>query len=209
MSSKNLVLIGAGGHARACIDVLDDCGGWRILGLVGLPEELTEQHLGHSVIGTDQGLDELREACRHVLITVGQIESPQARERLYHRVVELGFELPTIVARDACVSRSATIGKGTIVMHGAIINAGAVIGHNCIVNTRALIEHDSVVEDHCHVSTGAILNGGVHVGAGTFIGSGSTVKQGVRIGRRSLVGMGVSVRHDQPDHARYVGSDIK
>lgn len=208
MSLADLVLIGAGGHARACIDIIEDRGGWRIVGLVGLPEELGTEYFGYRVVGTDQNLRALRESCGHALITVGQIETATLRERLYRQATELGFDFPSIVARDAYVARSAVIGDGTIVMHGAIINAGARVGQNCIINSRALIEHDAVVEDHCHISTGTILNGGVYVGAGSFIGSGSTLKQGVRVGRRCLVGMGCAVRRDLAEDTRFTGANI-
>lgn len=205
MNCTDIILIGAGGHARACIDVIEDAGHFRIVGLVGLPEELGIDYFGHRVIGSDATLGELRSRCQHALVTVGHMETPYLREQLYHRAVELGFELPPIVARDAIVSRFAAIGSGTIVMHGAVVNAGAAVGVNCIVNTRALVEHDALVQDHCHISTAAVLNGGVRVGSGSFIGSGSVIKEGISVGTRCLIGMGCSVRHNRPDNSRYTG----
>lgn len=207
MSKPSLILIGAGGHAHACIDVIEQHGQYQIAGLVGMPEEMHAQHLGYSVIATDHDLAELAKAYQYVLITVGQIRSPDSRIRLYQQATELGFQLPVVIAPTAHVSRHATIGAGTLVMHGAIVNAGARVGNNCIINTRALVEHDATVEDHCHVSTGAILNGNVCIGAGSYIGSGSVIKEGVSIGKGCLVGMGLSVRHNQADHARFVGND--
>lgn len=207
MSKPSLILIGAGGHAHACIDVIEQHGQYQIAGLVGMPEEMHAQHLGYSVIATDRNLAELAKAYQYVLITVGQIRSPDSRIRLYQQATELGFQLPVVIAPTAHVSRHATIGAGTLVMHGAIVNAGARVGNNCIINTRALVEHDATVEDHCHVSTGAILNGNVCIGAGSYIGSGSVIKEGVSIGKGCLVGMGLSVRHNQADHARFVGND--
>lgn len=207
MSKPSLILIGAGGHAHACIDVIEQHGQYQIAGLVGMPEEMHAQHLGYSIIATDRNLAELAKAYQYVLITVGQIRSPDSRIRLYQQATELGFQLPVVIAPTAHVSRHATIGAGTLVMHGAIVNAGARVGNNCIINTRALVEHDATVEDHCHVSTGAILNGNVCIGAGSYIGSGSVIKEGVSIGKGCLVGMGLSVRHNQADHARFVGND--
>lgn len=207
MSKPSLILIGAGGHAHACIDVIEQHGQYQIAGLVGMPEEMHAQHLGYSVIATDRNLAELAKAYQYVLITVGQIRSPDSRIRLYQQATELGFQLPVVIAPTAHVSRHATIGAGTLVMHGAIVNAGARVGNNCIINTRALVEHDATVEDHCHVSTGAILNGNVRIGAGSYIGSGSVIKEGVSIGKGCLVGMCLSVRHNQADHARFVGND--
>jgi sugar O-acyltransferase (sialic acid O-acetyltransferase NeuD family) len=207
MSKPDLILIGAGGHAHACIDVIERHGQYRIAGLVGQPEEMHARHLGYSVIATDSDLPELAKEYQYAFIAVGQIRSPDNRIRLYQQAAGLGFQLPTIIAPTAYVSRHAAIGIGTVVMHHAIVNAGARVGNNCIINTRALLEHDATVEDHCHLSTGTILNGDVRIGAGSFVGSGSIVKEGVALGKSSVVGMGLSVRHSQADHSRFVGND--
>ena len=148
MSKPNLILIGAGGHAHACIDVIEQHGGYQIAGLVGMPEEIHACHFGYTVIATDSDLPEIAKIYQYALITVGQIRSPDLRERLYQRVAGLGFQLPVIIAPTAHVSSHTTVGAGTIVMHGAIVNAGAKVGRNCIVNTRALVEHDATVGDH-------------------------------------------------------------
>lgn len=207
MSKPRLILIGAGGHAHACIDVIEQHGQYRIAGLVGMLEEMHTRHLDYCVIATDNDLPELAKEYQYAFITVGHIQSPDNRMRLYQQSIELGFQLPVVIAPTAHVSRHATIGAGTIVMHGAIVNAGATVGNNCIINTRALVEHDATVEDHCHISTGAILNGDVNIGAGSFVGSGSVIKEGVALGKGCVVGMGLSVRHNQADHARFVGND--
>ena len=207
MSKPKLILIGAGGHTHACIDVIEQHGGYQIAGLVGMPEEMHTQHLGYAVIATDNYLPQLAKTCQFAFITVGQIQTPDHRIRLYQQANKLGFQLPAIIAPSAHVSRHAAIGAGTIVMHGAIVNAGATVGNNCIINTRALIEHDATVEDHCHISTGAILNGNVSIGAGCFVGSGSVIKEGITLGKRCVVGMCLSVRHNQTDQARFVGYD--
>ena len=207
MSKPSLILIGAGGHAHACIDVIERHGQYQIAGLVGMPEEMHAEHLGYAVIATDNDLPQLAKTCQFAFITVGQIQTPDHRIRLFQQATELGFQLPVLIAPSAHVSRHAAIGAGTIVMHGAIVNAGATVGNNCIINTRALIEHDATVEDHCHISTGAILNGNVSISAGCFVGSGSVIKEGITLGKRCVVGMGLSVRRNQVDQARFVGYD--
>jgi sugar O-acyltransferase (sialic acid O-acetyltransferase NeuD family) len=205
MLKNHLVLIGAGGHARSCIDVIEQEDKFRIAGLVGLAEETGSKIFNYEVMSTDAGLDELAARFKHALVTLGQIASPVERIRLFDLSVKAGFVFPTIIAPSAYVSPHATIGVGTIVMHGAIINPGVIIGSNCIINSRALIEHGSQVADHCHVSTGAILNGNTSIGIGGFIGSGAIIKEGVSIGARSLVGMGLSVRHDLPENSLFLG----
>uniref|UniRef100_UPI0040478740 acetyltransferase n=1 Tax=Polynucleobacter sp. TaxID=2029855 RepID=UPI0040478740 len=196
MSKSDLILIGAGGHARSCIDVIEQQGHFKICGLVGLPEQISMELLGYRVIGVDADLPMLVEKYQYALITIGQIEKAFHRIKLFQKATFCGFQLPAIISPFAYVSRSAKIGPGSIVMHGAIVNSGAKVGENCIINSNALIEHDVDVESHCHISTGAILNGGVSVGPRTFIGSGSVIKEGVKIHGDCTVGAGLTVRHN-------------
>lgn len=205
MSAPNLLLIGAGGHARACIDVVEQHSGYRISGLVGKPNEVRQKRFGYEVVGTDDDLEKLAEIHSHALIAVGQIQSVEYRARIFVQLVKIGFKLPVIISPSAYVSPHAEIGIGTIIMHGAIVNAGAKVGENCIINTRALIEHDVKVGNQCHVSTGAILNGCAGVGDTSFIGSGSIIREGVTLGTGCFIGMGVTITSDQSNFSRIVG----
>ena len=205
MSKPNIILIGAGGHAHSCIDVIEQQSKYQIAGLVGMPHEMHDNHLGYRVIATDDDLPQLVKEYAYALVSLGQILSPDSRIRLYQQALKLGFQLPVIIAPTAYVSRHATLGSGTIVMHGSIVNAGVRVGDNCIINNRSLLEHDSMVGDHCHISTGAILNGGVTIGVGSFIGSGTVIKEGINIGQACVIGMDLCVRHNHLDHSRYTG----
>jgi sugar O-acyltransferase (sialic acid O-acetyltransferase NeuD family) len=207
MDKPSLILIGAGGHARACIDVIEHLGAFKIAGLTGTEEELQNELMGYPVIGTDTDLPELAKQYQYALITIGQIESPLVRQRLYEQALALGFKLPVIISSLAHVSCHALVGCGTIVMHGAIVNANAKVGNNCIINNKALIEHDVTVGDHCHISTGAIVNGAANIGRGSFVGSGSVIKQGITLGSRCVVGMGMSVRHHHVEKSRILTSN--
>ena len=206
MSKPSLILIGAGGHARACIDVIEHLDTFDIAGLIGNEEELQHECLGYRVIATDSDFAKLAKQYQYAIITVGQIESALLRQRFYDQAVVIGFKLPTIISPTAHVSRHAVVGDGTMVMHGAIVNAGAKVGNNCIINTNALIEHDAIVADNCHISTGAIVNGAANIGFGSFVGSGSIIKQGTRLGSNSVVGMGITVRHDHTENSRILTS---
>ena len=205
---KNLILIGAGGHARSCIDVIEQEGKFKITGIVGLESDLGLQVNGYEVIATDKDLSTLIGKAQFALIALGQISSPDARVSLLQRALKAGFGLASVVSPSAYVSPSAQIGRGTIVMHGAIINYGVKVGSNCIINSRALLEHDSLVSDNCHISTGAILNGGVIVDEGCFIGSGTIVKEGVSIGEHSLIGMGSLLRANLSPNSRFLGESL-
>lgn len=206
MNRNELILVGGGGHCRACIEVIEQHGGYRIAGLLDLPDLQGNLVLGYPVIGCDDDIPGLiAGGRRHFLITLGQIKSAGRRQALFESIKTSGGVLPTIVSPLAHVSRHAMVAEGTIVMHGALINAGTRIGRNCIVNSRALVEHDAQVGDHCHISTACVLNGGVRVGEGSFVGSNAVTLQEIEIGRHSVVGAGTLVRQSLPPNSLFVG----
>ncbi|WP_169763636.1 NeuD/PglB/VioB family sugar acetyltransferase [Campylobacter mucosalis] len=188
---KDIVLIGGGGHAKSCIDVIELEGKFKIYGIVD--SKVKDSVLGHKVIGTDDDLPEIFKTCQNAIVCIGHIKSNEARVRAFLNLKQIGFNLPTIISPLAYVSKHAVIGKGSIVMHHALINAGARVGENCIINSKALIEHDAVVEDNCHISTASVLNGGVVVRENTFFGSNSMAREYITIGKNCVVGGGMRI----------------
>jgi sugar O-acyltransferase (sialic acid O-acetyltransferase NeuD family) len=172
---------------------------YAIVGLVGGAGEVGTTTLGYPVLGADPDLSAIVAKYGRALVAVGQIKTPEPRMRIFARLVSLGCELPVIVSPNACVSRHATLGAGTIVMHGAVVNARASVGRNCILNTRSVVEHDSRIADHCHVATGAIVNGAASIGEGTFVGSQSCIRQEIKVGAHCVIGMGQRVLADCTD----------
>jgi sugar O-acyltransferase (sialic acid O-acetyltransferase NeuD family) len=209
MTQADLVLVGGGVHARACLDVIRAEGRFRVVGIADKPEMLGTTVLGVPVIGTDEDLPAMTARGLKFLVALGQIRTPEPRKRLYSTLKRLGLKLPTIVAPTAYVSPDAEVGEGSIVMHMAVVGPGARVGVNCIVNSCALVEHNAIVGDHCHVATGALLNGGCLVADETFIGSGAVLRQGIRIGKMAIVGMGALVTRDLADHEILLGNAMK
>ncbi len=195
---EKIILIGGGGHCKACIDVIELSGHFHIEGIVDVPDKLHKKLLGYEIIATDDDLPQLVNENENFLVTLGQIKSPEKRIRIYQTLKESGVKLPVIISPLAYVSKHVEIGNGTIIMHHALINAGAKIGSNCIINSKALIEHDATIGDHCHIATGAIINGGVKVGSGTFFGSSSITREYIEIGDHCIIGGGSSVLKNLP-----------
>jgi sugar O-acyltransferase (sialic acid O-acetyltransferase NeuD family) len=172
-----LILIGGGGHCASCVDVIELEGKYEIAGFVD--KEANCKLFDYPLLGNDESLAELRRKFDYALITLGQIKSPEVRNRLFQQAKLLGYTFPSIISPRAYVSKHTVLGEGTIIMHDALINARANIGCNCIINTKVLVEHDAVIEDNCHVATGAIINGGTLVKRGTFVGSNAVTKEAV------------------------------
>ena len=187
---KKIILIGGGGHCKSAIDVIEQEGKFRIVGIIDKKNLLGLKILGYPIIGTDTDITKLAKKYQNALITIGFVKNPYLRIKLFNLAKRAGFKFPFIVSPRAYVSKHSKLGFGTIVMHNAIVNANSSIGNNCIINSKALIEHDCQISSHSHISTNAIINGGVKVGPGCFIGSNVTTKHKINIKRKSFIKAG-------------------
>ena len=206
LNKKEIIIIGAGGHAKSCIDVIEQEGKYNIVGLIGVENEEEKEILNYKVIGLDSSLNELSKKYKYAFNAIGQIKTPQLRISAFKNLQELGFITPSIISPNSQISPHASIGSGTIVMHGVIINSDVKIGSNCIINSNSLLEHDVEVENNCHISTGAILNGNVKVKSNSFIGSGTIIKEGVLIEENCVIGMGLSIKKNINKSLIYSGA---
>lgn len=188
-SQKEILLIGGGGHCKACIDVIEKEGKYKIAGIIDntLYSNHIKEVLGYPILGKDEDLTELRKNFKYALVTIGQIKTPFPRIKLYNKLKELDYILPTIISPLAYTARGVTISEGTVIMHHALLNTSSKIGKMCIINTKALIEHDCIVQDFCHISTGAILNGSCIVEKQSFIGSNMGIKHSQIIPEKSII----------------------
>ena len=187
---NKIILIGAGGHCKSVIDVIEQEAKFKISGIVDKPNLLGCKVLGYSVIGNDYDLKDLAKKYKYALISVGQIKSASSRVKLFKLANKAGFYLPSIISPRAYVSKHSKIGNGTIIMHDAVVNANSIINENCIINSKALIEHDCLISSHCHVSTNTTINGGVKIGSKCFIGSNVTTKENIIIKDNSFIKAG-------------------
>ena len=187
---QTLILLGGGGHCKSCIDVIEQTEQFKVVGILDKQELVGQKVLGYDIIGTDELIERLLAEDHEFLITVGQIQTSQLRQKLFAKLKACHAKLATVISPRAYVSIHASVEEGTIVMHDALVNTNARIGKNCIINSKALIEHDVIVEDHCHISTAAVINGGTEVKNGSFFGSNSVSKEYVKTPRGAFIKAG-------------------
>tara|TARA_B100000035_G_C21024716_1_gene565665 strand:- start:1807 stop:2388 length:582 start_codon:yes stop_codon:yes gene_type:complete len=186
---KKIILIGAGGHAKSCIDIITDLKKYKISYLL---EKKKSKHFTeyNKMNYNERNLLKIRKKIQLALVAFGQIKDKSKRENVFNQLKKIGFKLPVIISKTSYVSKKSKILEGTIIMHKSIINTNVKIGYNNIINTGSIIEHDVSIGNHNHIAPGAIINGGVLIGNNCFIGSGSIIKQGLKIKNNSFIQAG-------------------
>lgn len=200
-NGNQIVIIGGGGHAKMCIDILKQMNLFEIYGIIDKDLEVGEQVLGIPVVGKDEDLSSIyNKGIRLAVNGIGAATNHSIRGKIFRKLKDIGFTLPNLIHPKAAVEPSVKMGEGNQIMANSVIGSDARIGNNCIINSGAVVSHDSVLKDNVHITPGAILAGKVVIGCDTLIGMGSTVYQNLQIGNNVTVFNGLNIIQDIKDN---------
>ncbi len=205
---KRLLLVGGGGH---CSSVLDSVLSLSLYDEVGVIDyDKSASSLGVPMVGDDEDLPDLKNrGWTDAFVSLGSIGKTDVRRRLFEKLKEIGFAMPSIVDPSSIVSKSAFLEEGVYVGKKAVINTGAKIGKCAIINTGSIIEHDCRVGDFVHISPGSVVCGQVFVGDDSHIGANTVVRQGINIGNHTMIGAGSVVVKDIADNVTAFGNSCR
>jgi len=198
---QEVVVVGAGGHAKVCVELLR-ASSIPVAFCIG-GDDSGEYCVGVPVLKGDDHLKRLRdEGYSQAFVAIG---SNVVRQRLGTAVRSLGYQLVNAVSPSAVISPTARLGQGIAVMAGAVINADSSIADLAIINTSASVDHDGRIGEAVHIAPQCGLAGNVTVGARTFLGIGSRVIPGISIGEDVLAGAGSVIISHLESGTRVVG----
>lgn len=202
---SEVVVFGAGGHAKVVADVLRSAG---VVVRAFLAASANESIGGVPVLDESTAVEEMA--------VVGELPGAfvaigdnSVRTRVAARVRERGFSLVNAISPTAYLAHDVVLGTGILIAPQAAINAASVIGDDVIINTGATVDHDNTISTGAHIAPGSHLAGNVSVGERSFLGVGTAVIPGITIGADAVVGAGSVVIRDIPSHARAWGNPAR
>ncbi|MGH1288388.1 acetyltransferase [Bacillus toyonensis] len=203
---KKIALIGQGGHAQVIQDMIHTNGSFKIIAFFDdkYKSLCKANEIYYGPISSIQTLR--REIEFQLIIAIG---NNTVREKIAEQLHFNDDCYESIIHPTAWISKSATIGRGTVIMPNVTINADTIIGRHVIVNTSSVVEHDNCIGDFVHIGPNATLTGAVTIGNVTQIGAGVTIIPNLIIGARSMIGAGATVIHNIPSYCTAVGLPAK
>ena len=202
--NKNVVIIGAGGHAKVIADIIDKSKDI-VVGFLDdnkTKGDIIIKEKQYKVIGR---IDD----CKKIQLEYPEMEfiiaigNNKVRKQIAERYKDLKFY--TAIHPSSQIALDVKIDEGTVVMANTSINTAAKIKKHCIINTGAVVEHDNIIEDYVHVSPNATLCGTVQIGELTHIGAGTTIKNNISICHACIIGAGSVVIKNINEPSTYIG----
>lgn len=202
---KEIIVLGAGGHAKVCIELLRAMGE-KIAFCIG-EKNSPDFCMNVNVLKGDENLNTLRTKGYFKLFVA--IGSNKLRERLANFGIEQGYELVNAISPNAVISPSVNLGMGIAVMAGAVINAETTISNLAVINTGATVDHDCKIGTAVHIAPQCGLAGNVQVDQRSFLGVGCKVIPDISIGENVIIGAGSVVIHNIKNNVTAVGVPAK
>lgn len=207
--SKDVAIIGAGGHAKAIANIIYKSGD-NVKGFLDDNIEIGTiiiKERKYKVIGKINDVLNLNQMHPDLefIIGIGNNDTRKKIAKQYEGMIKFY----TAIDPSSQIALDVEIGKGSVVLANACINTSAKIGKHCIINTAAIIEHDNILEDYVHVSPNATLSGTVKVETMTHIGSGATVRNNINICNDCIIGAGAVVIKNIEKPGSYAGIPVK
>jgi sugar O-acyltransferase (sialic acid O-acetyltransferase NeuD family) len=209
---EDLIILGAGGTSReiaeAVADINRDQGRWN---LVGFLDDDSAKHgktaAGVPILGS---IDRAKHyAAARFIIGVAIAGDPWRRKMIVERLALPRERFATIVHPSATVSRSATVGLGTAILHNTVVTTDVVIGDHVLIHYNATIAHDAVIDDFVTMAPGSLIAGSVRLCAGVYLGAGSQVINDVTVNEAALVGFGAVVIRNVTSGTTVVGNPAR
>jgi UDP-perosamine 4-acetyltransferase len=189
-----VIIVGAGGHAKVCIEILREMGE-KISFCIG-GSDSPENCLDIPVLRGDEHIQILR-------------HKGYFRAKLGNDCIREGYQIINAISSHAIISPSVKLGCGVAVMAGSVINAESIIEDFAIINTGATIDHDCRIGRAAHIAPQCGLAGRVSVGPQSILGIGCKVIPEIKIGEQVTVGAGSVVVRDIGSNATAVGVPAK
>ncbi|MGI9646907.1 MAG: acetyltransferase [Acidimicrobiia bacterium] len=199
---ERIILIGAGGHAKSVIGVLEREDRWDLVGLLD-DDPRTDSVLDYPVLGDREKAPDLHDSgITRAHVSIGDNAT---RSTLASEMAEIGFTLVSIFDPTAVQFDHTRVGAGSFIHAYAVLGATVQIGDLAIISVHAAVGHDSVLGNSVHLAPKVQLAGDVKVGDGTFLGTGTVVLPGVTIGTGVVVGADSLVNQDVEDNTVVAG----
>lgn len=205
----DIVILGAGGHARVLLATLSLLGLRPVGCLAKTPPDAADWPDDVPHIGDDDCLARFDPARVQLVNGRGSVGSTSDRQAVFGRGKADGFTFASVIHPMAIVDKSVRIGEGVEIMAGAVVQNGVTMDCNVLINTASVVDHDCRIGAHCHIATGARLCGAVVLAEGVHVGAGATVSQGLKAEAGAVIGAGAVVVRNVAASSTVVGNPAR
>jgi sugar O-acyltransferase (sialic acid O-acetyltransferase NeuD family) len=212
LGPKKVLIWGAGSFGEEILDCLDEINcikpTYECVGFLDDDEQKWKsKHRGIPVLGS---LSISKDFSNIQLISaLTNNKNFWEREVLFSNIKKKPSQFETIIHPSAVISKTASIGEGTIILSNVTIGPNTKIGNYVVVLSNSVINHDVRVKSYSIITSGVNISGNTTIGSCCYLGSGSTIRENITIEDCCLIGMGGIILTNVSRNSVMVGNPAK
>lgn len=202
-ASKKVVIVGASGFGRECLDVLEAMieAGEKVEVVGVLDDSPSLENLDRLQKRKVKYLGKvdnyLRSIDRGICYLIG-IGDPRIRELIAEKFDLLNLQAFSAIHPKSSIGSQIDLQPGVVICSGVTISTNVTLGRHVHLNPNVIIGHDSILKNFVSVNPGGVISGEVVVEKGVLVGATALILQQLRIGEKSTIGAGAVVTRRVP-----------
>jgi len=196
---KDIYIIGTSGFASEVTEYILDNDNYKIKGYFDISEiEYKKYGYRAPFLGNEKDYDF---TCNDNIVIA--IADYKLRNKIYLALRDKGVNFMNIIHKSSFISRSSSIGDGSIVCPFVTLTSNIKIGRNFQANIYSYVAHDCIIGNNVTFAPSVKCNGNVVIEDDVYIGTGVIIHQGkpnkpLKIGKGAVIAAGAVVTKSVP-----------
>ena len=208
--TNKILIIGASGQGKNIALLIEQIGGYEIIGFVDDNLEKKDQIIkGYPVLGN---LDKVLEKFQEINVALA-IGNSKVLEKIVTKLKNINNKqiyFPNLIHPTSQFNQTdVQMQEGNIVNANVIFTTDINIGSYNYFNRCCSISHDVKIGNFCLIHAGVHLSGNSNLGNKVWFGVGSTIIQGLKINNNVTRGAGAVILKDVKENAIMVGNPAR
>lgn len=202
---KDIVIVGAGGHACEIVWLAQRCRR-KVKGFLDdTLEKQGKDFLGIPVLGLIESRNNYLDC--DFIIAIG---NPRSRKKIIDNFFSGAiYSYATLIDPSSLLGENIKVGEGSMICAGSILTINVEIGKHCIVNINSTLSHGSKLLNYVTIAPNVSISGDVSIKNLVEVGANSSIREKITIHDGAIIGMGAVVIKDIEENCIMVGNPAR
>lgn len=194
---KKLIIIGAASNAKLAAYFFDRDTEYQVYAFCVDKEFLNNrEYCSKPVVSLESIEKKYPPKEFSAFVAVGYNNMNSIREKLYHKVKNLGYNLPNYISPYCSFFTENKIGDNNLILEDNTIQPFVKIGSNNVLWSGNHIGHDVEIGNNNFITSHVVISGFTKIENNTFIGVNATIRDNIKIRNKTLISAGAIIMKD-------------
>ena len=201
-----MLIIGAGGFALECLEILFQNGYNKEIYFFDNVNEFINPFIekNYKIIRSFEELNNLNKKTEFIL----GVGNPNTRKFFNHKLTsEYNLTASSLISSKSIIGKIENkICSNVNIMSGVVVTSQCEISKGVLINLNATIGHNTKIKQFVEICPGVNISGNCIIEDGAFIGTGANILPGIQIGKGAIIAAGAVVTKNVKENTMVAGN---